>query len=213
MEEDRKSIMGPIEKVILLIAIIVLGYIIVKNGGCGIVKRTEKVEFIDPPTNGKGQSVPRPRKKQSQQSVDEALKAISESLGQGQEPWPTKETSALSTDENEYLRSVSEKHQIENKIQSTKEWLSMLKTSYDTYQQVKTLFDQVVPENREGGKTNSYDSIFRDEQLANTIYQELEDYFKLPSAQAKDFAQKGKVSIRDWAEFIASNPNRVSDGK
>lgn len=209
--EENTSYLGPVEKIVLLAFVLLLGYILVKNGGCGIVEKTEKIEFIDPPSNGQSRpAVPKRRKEQSQQAVDEDLKRIAESLGQERSSWPDEEMKALSKDEKEYLQSLSKKQEFEDQIKHAKDWLLMLKNSLETYHQVKTLFDRLAPQSADNITTPDYQRIFEDKQLANTLYRELESYFNLPEDQAKEFAQKGYVSLKDWAQFISSTQNRVS---
>lgn len=48
MEEiKKKPIVRKFDWIMLLICVIVIGYIMVDQGGCYMVKRTEKIEWID----------------------------------------------------------------------------------------------------------------------------------------------------------------------
>ena len=209
--EETTNYLGPVEKIVLLAFILVIGYIVIKNGGCGIVEKTEKIEFIDPPSNGQsGPAVPKQRKEQRDQAVDKDLKRIAESLGQQSKSWPKEEMKTLSKDEEEYLQSLSQKQEFEDQIKNAAEWLQTLKTSLETYQQVKAIFDRNMPDSNDKTTTPDYELIFQDKELANTFFQELESFFGIPADQAKEFAQKGYVSVKDWAQHVSSTPNRVS---
>ena len=48
MEETKKKpIVRKSDLILLLICVVILGYIMVNQGGCYMVKRTEKIEWID----------------------------------------------------------------------------------------------------------------------------------------------------------------------
>lgn len=47
MEEKRKPLIRKSDLIILLICVVVIGYVLVRQGGCYMMKRTEKLEWVD----------------------------------------------------------------------------------------------------------------------------------------------------------------------
>ncbi len=47
MEEGKKPIISKIDMIILAICLAVIAYVVVDQGGCYMVKKTEKLEWVD----------------------------------------------------------------------------------------------------------------------------------------------------------------------
>ena len=211
-EEVEKKVWGPLEKIVLLLVIGLLGYISLNYEACGIVERTEQIEFIEPPSNKTGDRPKRPRSVPKSKEVDHALQSIATALGQGKN-WDNAQSNALSKDEKEYLKTKQQKYQLDDKIKSAKDWFYLLKTSHDTYQQVKGLFDRVASKPNEQESSSSYESIFLDPQQSDYLFQELQSVFDLSPEQARKYAGEGHYELKDWVELLDTTLNRVSDGQ
>ena len=77
---------------------------------------------------------------------------------------------------------------------NSQNWLSKVRTAYDTYQTVQTIF----------GGTSDVSMALQDAQRTPQIFQQLKDLFGLPISTSQMLQKNGANKVSDWANYIES---------
>ncbi len=208
MSAPKKKILGPIEIVSFLAAIIIIGYITLKSNGGKVYERAESTEITNNPT-GEGQTYSgrRANTQREDQKVEDILRQISDQFGEDKvvRSVPNDKSSqpSMSKDELNYINQVRNKKKEDARTDEEIDWFSILKASHKTYSKVKNVFEDAGIDI--GDAERGVSTALVNEAAERTIYRKLEEYFDIPPEKTKDFAQKGQQKISDWARFVDEN--------
>lgn len=207
MSVPKKKIIGPIELVTLLVAIIIIAYVTLKSGGGKVYEKTESTQITNNPT-GEGQEYTgkRPNQEQEDQKVEEILRQISDQFGKDKVVRSeTQEEAAkqMSPDELRYINEVRRQKKEETPAGQTIDWFKILKASHQTYSKVKDVFQDAGIDISEAERGIS--TAIVNEAAERTIYNRIEQYFDIPPEKTKAFARKGQQKVSDWARFVDEN--------
>lgn len=199
-DQPRKKIMGRFEWFSLIVAMGIIGYIVLAKFGIHVVEQTESIEIVDKPSRNKNARNVRQYEgvtKHSDTEVEYMLREVAAQFSNGKNEVST-DLHGLSRDELKYLNEVKKKNSSYDSSYSTRDWFSILQTSYSTYSKLKSIFNE---------PTNAADikKEMKDKERANTIYDQLSNVFNISKEEAKSFARKGGESLSDWASFVEEN--------
>ena len=208
MSEERRGILGGMEKILLLVAIGIIVYIGLKNGGFNMVERTEEVKVIDKP-HAQWQKDDthhyQKRKREKKERVDAMLRDLARDFSENQRPpsgsnWGNID---ISEDEIDYYQRAPERYSdLRSSFEQASEWYTFLKTSQKTYSTLKTVFSEMTGKPEDGIQADDINMLMNNDSDANNVYHKIEDLFHIPKTEIESFAQNGKKALSDWAEFI-----------
>jgi len=208
--ESKRKIIGPIEMVVLAIALGLIAYILLKSSGGNVYESTENIQIVDnPDEKGRGGQI-RNYEMQDEDRVEVILQQLSENY--------VDENNAISKerlnpdklipeDEMAYLEEVKKKHKEEETSISPSDWFAILQTSHKTYNKIKTVFEDADSSGKpvEGDNVSN---MLENAIVAKSVYSKIEELFNIPEEDAKAFAEQGKKAVSDWAEFIEQNESK-----
>lgn len=206
MTEKKKKIIGPLELITLLLAIGLIGYIVLQNGGIGMMEKTEHIEIIDNPRQGETKK--RVRKyeyKEDSEDVEAVLRQIANQYAGERINRKTEkklEDAGMSKGEVNFLKGVQAKKRERPEMDSV-DWLAVFNASRKTYAKVKSVFENAGIDVEE--TEDKVTSKIVNDVTANVFYSKLEEVFNISEADAKAFAQKGERALSDWARFVEEN--------
>lgn len=210
MPSERK-IIGPMELVILLVALLLIAYIVLKSNGGNVYERNENVQIVDNPEEEGGKKQIRNFEMQNEDRVEVILQQLSEHYVDENNTTPKDRLipdKAISDDEMNYLEEVKEKHkQQEDTSLNPSDWYSILKTSHKTYNKIKSVFEDADASGK-AVKEDNVSKMLENAIVANTIYSKIEELFQIPEEDAKAFAKQGKKAVSDWAQFVEQNQSK-----
>lgn len=207
MSEKRK-LLGPIEWIMFIVAIGILGYIVLQKGGIHVVERSETTEIVDNPgSTDFRQKKARPyRESKTDESVEAVLKELAVQFSEKEEAHlettQKMEEKGMSRDEVNYYKDVKKKYEAFDKIKDAKDWFKVLKTANDTYHKLQSTFGKAAGQSPEAVASTDVESVLNNAKSANDVYASLKNYFGISEEDAKAFAERGKRSLSDWAQFV-----------
>ena len=206
MPSDGK-ILGPVELVVLIVALLLIAYILLKNQGGSVYEKSETIQIIDNPQMEGGERQVRNYEMREEERVEVILQQLSEDFTEENNS-SVKERinidNAISDDELNYLEEVKQKHKEEEAFISPSDWLSILQASHKTYSKLKSVFEEADSANKKV-KEDNVSNLLENAIVAKNIYSKIEELFNIPEEDARAFAKQGKKAISDWAEFVEQN--------
>lgn len=202
---SEKKLLNKGEIFLLVIAVLIIGYLVLKNNGIHIVERHENVELLDKPNTknySKRKNISR-EQAESRAEIERMLQKLSANLSDNKH---TTKDAKLSDDEVKFHKELNEKYKWEEKYDDASDWLNVLKASHQTYSKVRKVFED--PDNPKSDAQYLVEDVSRllsNKYVANSIYDKIEQTFAIPKENSKSFAKKGKKSVSDWAKFIEAN--------
>lgn len=206
---EKKKILGPIEIISLLAAIMLIAYITFKAGGGKLTERTETVQITDNPQfEDNHTQIRKYHDPKQEESVEEILRKISDQFGKDKVVRSDEtilENSDVSEDEMKFLKNVKRDKQTQAR-DDTIDWFAVINSSRKTYSKVKSVFESagVDLSNAEIGIA----SALVNEAAERTVYSKMESVFGIPEEKAKNFAKKGQNAVSDWARFVNNNTKK-----
>ena len=206
-----KSILGPFEKIVLVVAVVTLIYAAFKRGGYKVAEKTEEIQIIDNPHSDKSNKKTRTFKPQADsESVDAVLSEIANQFSKaghrdGLKNEKRLKEMGLSEDEADYFEEVKNNHELDEAVQSARDWYNILKTSHQTYGKVKSMFESISESATEDQKV---DEVLQDENKSQEVYYKMQDWFDIPADDVRAFAKKGKKALSEWAEFVEESKRK-----
>ncbi len=206
MSEKRK-LLGPIEWTMFILAICILGYIVLQKGGIHVVERSETIEIVDNPSTTDFRQKSRPyREGKTDESVEAVLKELAVQFSEKEEAHSeTTQKMAeegMSRDEVKYYKDVKEKYEAFDKIKDAKDWFKVLKSANDTYRKLQSTFGKAAGQSPEAVASTDVESVLRNANSAKNVYANLKKYFGISEEEAQAFAERGKRTLSDWAQFV-----------
>ncbi len=214
MTSNRK-IIGPVELVILLIALLLIAYILLKSTGGSVFEQAEEIQIVDNPVSGEGKKQVRNYEMQNEDRVEVILQQLSENYTDEKNTMPKDEINydkTISEDELNYFEEVKEKHAKKDTSKNPSDWLTILQASHKTYSKIKSVFEN-ADNSGKAVKEDNVSKMLENAIIANNIYSKIEELFQISEEDAKAFAEKGKNAVSDWAEFIEQNQQKNTNGQ
>ena len=205
---EQRRILNSFEWILLVAVALLLLYILNPDKRFRLLERSEKVEILDKPSNS-GQ-LPKARKNvvssedKQRERVNETLESLAHTFANGQSN-RTQAAAHLSTGEQAYLERVRAEHQWSDKLRDAKDWYRLLTASHKTYSTLRRIISEASGEAGVEVEQKSLDELFNDHHTADDIYIQLERLYAISRQKASDFAQGGRKSLADWADFIENN--------
>ncbi|MEM1324694.1 MAG: hypothetical protein AAGI23_02010 [Bacteroidota bacterium] len=205
MESRKKRIIRPYEVILLALIGGFLLYMGMQTLGVSPTSRSEEVTWLDRPTGPESPItlVNEERDQQVNATIENiAVQFVEDKRRNRRTSKSDLRRKGLSDDEAEYLQDVQERKE---EGRSAGEWVETIKTSYDTYKTVKSIFDRV------DGRTDDYvpdtevDQILSDPELKNRTFSNIERTFNIARPQLEAFAKRGGGALNDWATFVDQN--------
>lgn len=205
---EPKKIMGGLEKLVLLAAILIIGYIGLRGGGVSMVERTESVKIIDKPHAGWKKDNKRTyskSKKEKEVRVEAMLAEFAAQFSDGEvsakgDAWSNID---MSREELQYYQNAPQWNPApDSEAQQTSEWFSKLKTSYEIYSTLKSILSRATGKTADEITSDDLDHLLRNKSDATQVFSEIQQYFEISQQDIEYFAQSGKKAISDWAVFI-----------
>lgn len=207
-EKQKRKVMRPFEWGLLIICGVIALLAVLHEMGIKMVSRAETTEIVQRPTERQQNAKPvRYVDTEREKEVDAVLRDIAkefseESKGKKRVSKKDLREKGLDKEEAGYYNKVKKENR-ENT--SVEDWYNVLKASYKTYNNVRSIFDGVDGDENTNLDKSTIRDIIDNPLLSNTIYKQIEEKFNIPAEQSKAFAEKGKKSLDDWAAFVESN--------
>jgi len=208
--ESKRKIIGPIEMVVLAIALGLIAYILLKSSGGNVYESAENIQIVDnPDEKGRGGQV-RNYEMQNEDRVEVILQQLSENYVDEKNAIPKERLNPdklIPEDEMVYLEEVKKKHKEEETSISPSDWFTILQASHKTYNKIKTVFEDADSSGKpvEGDNVSN---MLENAIVAKSVYSKIEELFNIPEEDAKAFGEQGKKAVSDWAEFIEQNKSK-----
>jgi len=207
--EPKRKIIGPLELGVLVIALGLIAYILLKSSGGNVYERSEKTQIVDNPSVEERKKQIRNYEMQDDDRVEVILQQLSEHYTDNT-PAPVEsinEEKAISEDEMNFFEDVKKRKAQDTNTISPSDWLAILQTSHKTYKKIKSVFEDADASGKPV-KEDNVSRLLQNELVANTVYSRIEELFGIPEAEVKNFADQGKKAVSDWAEFVEENESK-----
>ena len=208
--DSKKKLISPVELVILIVALLLIAYIILKNNGGNVYERSETIQIIDNPSAEGEERQVRNYEMLEEDRVEVILQQLSEQYTDKNNTTPRDRINydqTLSVDELNYLDEVKERHEQKEEFISPSDWLSILQASHKTYNTIKSVFEDADFSGKEV-KEDNVSNMLENAIVAKNIYSKIEELFRIPEEDVKAFAEQGKKAMSDWAEFVEQNQSQ-----
>ena len=206
MSEKRK-LLGPLEWTMFVLAICILGYIVLQKGGIHVIEQSATTEIVDNPGSSDFRQKKRPyRERKTDESVEAVLKELAVQFSAKEEAHikttQKMEEKGMSRDEVKYYKGVKKKYEAFDKIKDAKDWFKVLKSANDTYRKLQSTFGKAAGQSPEAVASTDVESVLNNARSAKDVYANLKNYFGISEEDAKAFAERGKRTLSDWAQFV-----------
>ena len=208
--DSKKKLISPVELVILIVALSLIAYILLKNSGGNLYERSETIQIVDNPSAEGEEKQVRNYEMREEDRVEVILQELSEQYTEENNTTSKDRINydqTLSDDELKYLDEVKEKHKEEEEFISPSDWLTILKASHKTYKSIKSVFEDADSSGK-AVKEDNVSNMLDNAIVAKNIYSKIEELFQIPEEDAKAFAEQGKKAMSDWAEFVEQNQSQ-----
>lgn len=205
--EPKRKLIGPVELVVLVVALLLIAFILLKSSGGKVYERSETTQLTENSKTGEGRKQTRNYEMQEEERVEVILQQLSENYIDPKNAIPVDEINddyTIPDDEMDYFEAVKNKHAEEDNTKNPSDWLAILQASHKTYSKIKSVFEEADPDGKKI-KENNVSKVLENELAANIIYSKIEELFNIPEEDARAFAEKGKKAVSDWAEFVDQN--------
>ena len=205
--KEKKKLLGPLEWIMFFIAVGILGYIVLQKGGIHVIERAETTEIVDNPGARDFQRKARPYKDARK---DESVEAVLQELAaQFSEEKPAQRSTTrkmaekgMSRDEMKFYKDVKNKYELSDQIKSAKDWFKVLKSANDTYRKLQNTFGDAAGQAPESVAPEDVELVLSNARSAKNVYSNLKKYFNISEEDAKEFAERGKRTLSEWARFV-----------
>ncbi|MGK0364801.1 MAG: hypothetical protein ACI85O_001859 [Saprospiraceae bacterium] len=191
--EEEKNI-KKYQIILGILSFLIITYFIVGKYGCFMVnKSVTDVEWTDGSSHD---NLKRPEKPKEATELDKETEATVRELAtlfandksrSNARADGRMQRIGLTKDERNYYKNVRENFGFGEQMESAQNWFSVLKAAGSTYQTMQNIFQEEQPED------------------GDDFYQELETQFGVPSSLSREFAERGKKEVSDWALFVEEN--------
>lgn len=209
MTSERK-IFSLKELVIFLVALLVIAYIILKTSGGSVYEREETTQVTQNPSTVGGKTQSRNYVMKDEERVEVILQQLSEQLSDKNIADPKEGIDyeeVIPDDEMSYLEKLREKHKSQEKTSNPADWLAILQASHQTYSKIRSIFEESDPSGKKLRESNITKTL-ENAAASRLIYSKIEEVFGIPQEDARQFAEKGKKAVSDWAEFVEQNKQK-----
>ncbi len=204
-----KKVMKPIEWVFLILCVLILVYVGLESVGIHLVDRTEETEWVENPSGPEVYTPPR-EDEEMNANVDATLQTIARRFhnDEAQDRRSSKrelQQEGLSPEAARYMEGVQERAE----DREGTNWLETIRTSYETYQSVRSLFNTLSGQEEETElPAETVGSLLENPVIADQIYSSIERNFSISEEQSRAFAKQGKKALSDWATFVDENKEK-----
>lgn len=205
MAEERTRLLRPYEWVLLGITMLLMVHFGLKALGVNMTNKSSEMAWLDQPTGPAkiySPSVDEAREREVNKTINQIAERFAEGESFRAKPQDL-QPKGLSTDEAKFYSDLQERKN-DNGL-SAKDWAKIMKTSYETYRTVRSIFDQVDGSEGEKVDENELSQILSDVELTNRAFSRIERDFGVPRAQLEAFATRGSRALSDWATFVDQN--------
>jgi len=204
-----KKVMKPMEWVFLILCVLILVYVGLESVGIHLVDRTEETEWVENPTGPEEYTPPR-EDEELNANIDATLQNIARRFHEDkvQDRRSSKrelQQEGLSPEAARYMEGVQERAE----EREGTNWLETIRTSYETYQSVRSLFNTLSGQEEETElPAETVGNLLKNPAVADQIYSSIERNFSIPEEQSRAFAKQGEKALSDWATFVDENKEK-----
>ncbi|MEL6863446.1 MAG: hypothetical protein AAFP19_03460 [Bacteroidota bacterium] len=205
---SEKSFFRSFEGIILIGAIGLLAYVLLSDGGCGIVERSEEVKMIER-ASGSDYELPPDYVDRDEAEKEARVEAMLEEFNRDmvrQENFENRPSSTqkwgLSKAEKDYYAQLKDRYDSDDQMQEAIDWMSLLKSSHQTYSKVRSIFQEAAQASGIQLRDAQVDEALEEEAAAQLAFRRLSDWYRISEEDIRQFAQEGEKSVGDWADFI-----------
>ena len=212
---EKKRIISKFEIVLLVIGVGLLAYLGLRSNGIHLVKTTETTELVNNPKAKKKQYQKKKRTVEEERldhEIENMLRQLDSRKG-NKRPLQVANTPSdkrqMSPDETKFFKEVAKEYKSQEEDREI-DWLSVLSASRKTYSKVKDVFrdPNEAPKSEAEELVEDVSSLLKNEMVASSIYSKLENMFSIPEDKSREFAEKGKQAVSDWAKFVEENKEK-----
>ncbi|MEM1320838.1 MAG: hypothetical protein AAGG75_11315 [Bacteroidota bacterium] len=210
MTEEKRRLLSPFEKLMLVAAIALIAYIVYQNDDLDVLKRSEHIEIIDKPHSKEQEnSLPRSYQLDEEARIEKALEELARQFsGETAAAGNQWDNMAISTDESYYYEGVKQRYGWDDRLEQTADWLKVLQASHRTYKRLQAVFGEASGKIGAEIEADDVDQLLRNKSSANQVYDRIAQVFDIPPTKIQSFADKGRNALSDWAEFIEENQSK-----
>lgn len=204
MANQEKKILSKFEWFLLLVALGIVAVVLLQNQGIQPVETVEKTRIseIDESTKYKD-STPYGTKKDSKDHLNSLADYFSKNRAtaksEGKDVGFNWSSLKVEKDEEKYLK---DKYGNAISKEPSRDWLSAISDSYNTYKSVKSAFEELGIDTDKFINAENASKALSNPIIANSIYQKMENDFGIPAERSRDFAEKNKQNLEKWASFV-----------
>ncbi|MEM1123044.1 MAG: hypothetical protein AAGJ18_21560 [Bacteroidota bacterium] len=200
MPEQQKKILSRFEWFLLIVALGILAIVLMQNQGIHPIETVESTEITDANNyDYYKDKAPRTNSERLNNLTDYFAKNRAAAKAEGKDVGFNWSSLKIEEDEEKYLKdkygNVIEK-------EPTRDWLSAISDSYNTYKSVKSTFAELGIDTDEFINAENASKALSNPIIANSIYQKMEEDFGIPAERSRDFAEKNKQNLEKWAGFV-----------
>ena len=204
MAEQEKQILSKFEWFLLIVALGILALVVLQNQGIHPVETVESTEIskTDERTRYKD-STPFGTKKDNKERLNSLVdyfgKNRAAAKAEGKDTGFQWSSLKISKDEETYLKN---KYGEPTQEEPSKDWLSAISDSYNTYKNVKSAFEELGIDADKIINVENASKALSNPIIANSVVEKIEQDFGIPAEKSKAFATKNQHDLEKWASFV-----------
>ncbi len=204
-QPTKKKGMSGIEKFVLIVVLLIVGYLLLKTFGVNLVEKTEEGGFIErtnEPTNEELKAFQEERTRERNRTQRETNQILSQ-LAQDFSEETTENIDQyedITQEEADFFNAL--KNEYGDQIKKRTDWFSLLKMSYKTFDSVKDLVDGI---SGTSASNENLKAIKNDQYLTEKYYHLLEKEFKISKEKSDQFDRGTPKTLEEWVIFIDKN--------
>ena len=205
MSEEKRRLLRPYEWVLLGFALLLMAHFGLQALGVNMTSKGSEMAWLEQPTGPAKIYSPSPdrsRKREVNKTLDQLAVQFAEGKSFRAKPQDL-QPKGLNKDEAKYYSDLRQRKN-DNRL-SAKDWAEIMKSSYNTYKSVRSIFDQVDGSQDEKVDESELGQILSDIEMTNRVFSRIEQDFGVPRAQLEAFATRGSRALCDWATFVDQN--------
>ena len=201
---EKKQILSKFEWFLLLVSLGILALVFLQNQGIHPIKTVENTEItkVDEQDSYKD-STPFGTKKNNKEHLsslaDYFSKNRAEAKADGKDTGFKWSSLKISKDEEAYLKN---KYGEPVEKEPSRDWLSAISDSYNTYKSVKSAFEELGIDADKIINVENASKALSNPIIANSVFEKIEKDFGIPAEKSKAFATKNQHDLEKWASFV-----------
>lgn len=204
MAEQEKKILSKFEWFLLVVSLGILALVLLQNQGIHPVETVESTEISKANDRDRYKdSTPYGTKKDSKEHLSSLADYFSKNRAtakaDGKNTGFTWSSLKITKDEENYLKN---KYGAPTEKEPSKDWLTAISDSYNTYKSVKSAFEELGIDADKIINVENASKALSNPIIANSVFEKIEQDFGIPAEKSKAFATKNQHDLEKWASFV-----------